>query len=1180
MIINPPVAENRSDNGFAIVATLSLLVLLTVILVGLLSLSSATLRNRSEEQATVEARANARLALQLAIGELQKQMGPDQRVNAPASQLNPADESEEDVVPSGRQHWVGTYDSWNSVQDPADREVRFRSWLVSGNNQGTREQEYALEEPATDDVTLFPGAEGSDALVKAPKVRIKGKANNNIGAYSWWVSDSSAKAVIEVKAEPDPAEPEQAYSDVQTAEVSAYEWNTELAGYNWKSAEKKAGLAKLASYSSLDLVTDVGVSKRLFHDYTLNSQAVLSDVAQGGLKRDLSLFLDHPVSKTLKEPYENGEWSVPEPLLDRGFTWEELWLFHNAWRALELPVEDAATSTSGEDMSGVPMLITAPGVGEEESVKNFREDPYSFYKTPDMIRIQYIVSLLPVEIDDPDRDTDEPVEYDLHWVTDAIVWLWNPWDVPIALHPDAYMSLKLWALPYEVRVSKSSDGSEITTQSFSQISANSGNNIESFIMQFGTADLAERNNPPDDPNSAPDPIVLMPGEVVIMSEGPADDEDYTSRISSSGILRFAAKAGWNNGAGRVVKPSGTIPSLEGSDSLRLEVTPTDYGWFRQNIVSEFHGHYGSHGGGGASTSKFEFYSVHGVEREGMAKDFPDTFVSLDIDTPPVETMAASGKYPFFLFSFESKTEEDATSWSQHANHRSGIRRYSLSDGKKQSEVGQKLLIQDLNGLMDPNLPQFSLDNDFRGLFGGSFRDNTLGVDTIIAQSIPREPPLSLGAFQHALANGFTGRLGLRDSDSDHTNHGINPVWWDEELETSTGEQRRHTAPFLLRAISNSYALPMLAPDEFESDDYLDHSFQSNRALWDSWYLSSAVQRQALHHDEKRTRREVFQGFVDPDPSTFRPLPNPNFSHHLSSTDDPEAMLFDGNGDDLKPEAQDRVASLMMVERAFNVNSTSVEAWKAMFGALNEAMMAVYEDPSQSLSSVQAEGVGVSGLLAAFGGEDAAFDESILSQPGSQKQWKGFRELSEEEVTSLAEAMVEEVKKRGPFLSMADFINRRLSDDKDLALRGALQAALDATVNSTLLGAVDRVAGSDGQSFAFPEAMELPKSLLGPAHVHQADLLTAIGSRLSVRSDSFVVRAYGESLDSSGQVVGQAWCEAEVQRYPDYVDPADPAYAAEELNARDVPELTAQANKDFGRRFQLKSFRWLSPDEMK
>lgn len=1157
--------NHHTNQGFALVVSLTMLVLITVIAVGLLSLSSITLRTASQNSAQAEAQANAKMALMLAIGELQRELGPDQRVNAPASQLNPADESEEDVVPSGRQHWVGTYDSWNSVQDPAHREAKFRSWLVSGNNQGTREQEYALEEPATDDVTLFPGAEGSDALVKAPKVRLKGKANNNIGAYSWWVSDSGAKAVIEVKAEPDHAEPEQAYSDVQTAEASAYEWNAELAGYNWKSAEKKAGLAKLASYSSLDLVTDAGVSKSLFHDYALNSQAVLSDVAQGGLKRDLSLFQDHPVSKTLKEPYENGDWSVPEPLLDRGFTWEELWLFHNAWRALEFPVEDVATSTSGEDMSGVPMLITAPGVGDEESVKNFREDPYSFYKTPDMIRIQYIVSLLPVEIDDPGRAPEDPVEYDLHWVTDAIVWLWNPWDVPIALHPDAYMSLKLWALPYEVKVSKSSDGTEITKQSFSQISANSGNNIESFIMQFGTADLAGRNNKPHDQNLAPDPIVLMPGEVVIMSEGRADDEDYTSRISSSGILRFAAKAGWNNGAGRVVKPSGTTPALEGPDSLRLEVTPNGYGWSGQNIVSEFHGYYGSHGGGGASPSKFEFYSNHGVERGARAENFPDTFVSLDIDTPTVETMAASGKYPFFLFSFESKTEEDATSWSQHANHRSARRIYSLGDGKKQSEFGQKLLIQDLNGLMDPNLPQFSMDNDFRGLFGGSFRDNTLGVDTIIAQSIPREPPLSLGAFQHALANGFTGRLG---SDSDH---GINPV------KNLVGG---HTAPFLLRAISNSYALPMLAPDEFESDDYLDHSFQSNRALWDSWYLSSVVQRQALHHDEKRTRREVFQGFVDPDPSTFRPLPNPNFSPHLISTDDPEAMLFDGNGDDLKQEAPDRVASLMMVERAFNVNSTSVEAWKAMFGVLNEAMMPVYVEPSQSLSSVQAEGVGVSGLLAAFGGEDAAFDASILSQPGSQKQWKGFRELSEQEVTSLAEAMVEEVKKRGPFLSMADFINRRLSVDKDLALRGALQSALDATVNSTLLGAVDRVAGSDGQSFAFPEAMELPKSLVGPAHVHQADLLTAIGSRLSVRSDSFVVRAYGESLDSSGQVVGRAWCEAEVQRYPDYVDPADPAYAAEELNGRDVPVLAARANKDFGRRFQLKSFRWLSPDEMK
>jgi hypothetical protein len=51
---------------------------------------------------------------------------------------------------------------------------------------------------------------------------------------------------------------------------------------------------------------------------------------------------------------------------------------------------------------------------------------------------------------------------------------------------------------------------------------------------------------------------------------------------------------------------------------------------------------------------------------------------------------------------------------------------------------------------------------------------------------------------------------------------------------------------------------------------------------------------------------------------------------------------------------------------------------------------------------------------------------------------------------------------------------------------------------------------------------------------------------------------------------RAWCEAVVQRVPDYVDPADPPEA--------VAGLT-ETNATFGRRFEIVQFRWLTPEEV-
>ena len=109
--------------------------------------------------------------------------------------------------------------------------------------------------------------------------------------------------------------------------------------------------------------------------------------------------------------------------------------------------------------------------------------------------------------------------------------------------------------------------------------------------------------------------------------------------------------------------------------------------------------------------------------------------------------------------------------------------------------------------------------------------------------------------------------------------------------------------------------------------------------------------------------------------------------------------------------------------------------------------------------------------------------------------------------------------------------------------------------------------------AFKKALEGPVAYGSAAYVDQADILRNFSEQITPRGDTFVIRTYGDSLDASGKVQARAWCEAVVQRIPEYVDSANEPH----LKPAD-PQLTA-ANKTFGRKFQIVSFRWLNSSEV-
>ena len=97
-----------------------------------------------------------------------------------------------------------------------------------------------------------------------------------------------------------------------------------------------------------------------------------------------------------------------------------------------------------------------------------------------------------------------------------------------------------------------------------------------------------------------------------------------------------------------------------------------------------------------------------------------------------------------------------------------------------------------------------------------------------------------------------------------------------------------------------------------------------------------------------------------------------------------------------------LASDLILDGAFNINSTSVDAWIAQLSSLR----------GHSVENVNV-GSGQTPVI------------RFLEEPETN-EWNKIRLLSDDEIEELAKAIVKQVKLRGPFLSMADFVNRRLA----------------------------------------------------------------------------------------------------------------------------------------------------------
>jgi hypothetical protein len=362
----------------------------------------------------------------------------------------------------------------------------------------------------------------------------------------------------------------------------------------------------------------------------------------------------------------------------------------------------------------------------------------------------------------------------------------------------------------------------------------------------------------------------------------------------------------------------------------------------------------------------------------------------------------------------------------------------------------------------------------------------------------------------------------------------------------------------------------------------DDSYCANHLLFDDWFFSSIAPDPTTFGSSGRNIQKTFTDFV----SGTAPLGNRAYqplaedaAFAAGSTTNASTLYNNHAG---KSDSWKTIASRLEVEGMFNVNSTSVTAWRALLGHARDQKIPYIKESGTGWSADLSSKTDHAFTRFSVAGDVEAGAAGSSGAFADASEFAGYRVLDESVLDAFAAEVVKQVRLRGPFLSLAEFVNRQLSSG-DLALAGAIQSALDAIAKSSttnpyavMQSVIPRtslaVPPSAGDAeYQFPAAAVGHSTYGLPGWTRQADVLRPLAPILNARDDTFTIRSYGDARDRNGKVTATAVCEAVVRRTRDYVDSSD---------AAEITTLPKSiVNQTFGRRFQLLSFRWLSASEI-
>lgn len=1149
--------SNQDRGGFALIISLGIMALIILLILAMTSMIRVEIEKSSGDHARSVAKNNALLALKEAIGNLQKYAGPDTRSTASAQLLNESNPK-----------WTGIWPSDENASLGAGITPGEPVWLVSNETDITPNRK--LTNPIT--LKKYNKDGNTYSKVEAGLKKVDSSSETGSGGYAWWVEDESLKASLfpqnAVRSVHETTDSSNSvYQQIQSGNLEMVDTSRrfgvfpgsspQVLGQDWKdfdySAFENRDYSILTSLENLPLVkTNKGsgssviskdqLSKYLF-DFTITNKGVLANAWSGGLRKDLTRGLDDQYEDKLvgnpifQEIAEDGT-----PLY--GDTWKFFRDFYKTYSASDSYRFNNKTINyqNFSDVRDLSSIFVSRGTNRyrydtDMGLGSWRPyiKPYptidahpSFYTSnirPTLLRLRIGIGFSTEAVD----ITATPIEYRLRLHLYPTVTLWNPFNFPIDL-------------------SRCYGGDNtITSSVMNRIFAYINKGLMLSINGRFPDPGSSIKDPPDSTDllyvdriniDLPVNGRIGPGEIKVYglnSTAPLFSENLATVIASPPTKAETASINLVDAGGDPLVTSernvwqympANYTYTAGSITLdNVSRGPRNSSYLR--VESNLIVPNGAAARAGMSDGNMRtFYnetarfSDDGVGDQILANEPSDIE---DILEPP--QIAVYELEPPLIYG------NDRLSTFSQLNPLG----YESSRFSKQSGTAPAADLfynhRAFSGTDDPVTGTANTEVDFDAITGnGYFGVSNLsgsGTSQIVLYDVPRHPLTSLAEFMHANSSHFR--------------------------ETATYPVASSVPCVAMNDLSQTFFYGNLGSPAIQHSG-IDLPYYMNRALFDDYFLSTIP-------SSAETSPYVYPyGGVFGNTSTANDyitsggaLSNPRLVYYNR----PDIADLRDNSD-----AFESAAAHLLIDGAFNINSTSVEAWAAVLAGFR--------------------GMAIEGASNFTNTDTSPFTRLFIPRSDSTNPYAGYASLNDSDIRALATSIVNEIRERrtkSPYGRLADFINRdpkASTNDNEL---GLLDEAIKEApqVNQNIIPgipsnefspvSINKQTNNRGLRTYTDEVQPYHTAFGLPGWLTQQDILRPLAPIMTTRGDTFRIRSYGEYKNSAtNEVASKAWIEALVQRVPDYIDNVDSAWVE--------PSDTTAENQKFGRRFRVVSFRWL------